>query len=165
MTTANDVNAFLTSAGATAAKFETIGTTVKGEILAAELRNQTDMKTGEVKTFPDGNPMKQIVITLQTDVHDSDEDDGTRRIFAKGQMLSAIRTAVGRAGIQIGAKLAVRFTGEEAPKTRGFSATKLYKVWYQAPVRTVAIGGDDDPLMNGDVEPPADLNDDDSEPF
>lgn len=132
----NDVNEFLMSGGVTSAKFEQIGDTLKGVIEAAEVRAQTDIKTGEVKTYRDGNVMKQLVLTIQSDQYDDDEDDGMRRVFVKGQMAQMLREAVRNAGVKgiaNGGKVGVKFVSELAPDTRGFSPTKQYQVYYVPP--------------------------------
>jgi hypothetical protein len=138
-----DVNTFLASAGAPSAKFEDIGATVTGEILDAEVRDQTNFTTNEVETWPDGKPKKQVVITLQTEEIDPeiDDDDGVRRVFAKNQMLSELRKAVGKGGIEVGGKLWIKFDSEGVAKTKGFNKPKIYKVRYQPPTKTVDLGG------------------------
>ncbi len=148
-----DVNEFLMSAGVASAKFEAIGDDVKGVIEATEIRSQTDIQTGEVLTWNDGNPRKQIVITLQTTQYDSDEDDGMRRVYVKGQMQGALREAVKKAGehgIGVGGKLAVKYIADGEQKTRGFNAPKVYQVWYQAPPAEVLSVDDDSPLDDSD---------------
>lgn len=153
----NEANDFLMSAGVPAAKFPTVGTTVKGVILSAEVRDQTDMQTGAVLTFPDGNPRKQLVITLETDERDesNDLDDGMRRVFAKAEMLKAIRdVARPYRGILPGGKLAIKYTGDKQPTQRGFNPAKLYRAWYEPPsAPTIAIPDDGELGDDGDVSP------------
>ncbi len=118
--------------GAPGFKFDAIGATVKGIVTLKETMQQRDIKTGVPKTYDDGNPMMQLVVTLQTDLRDDtlDDDDGTRRIFAKGAMLVAIRDAVKEAKLDtlgIGDELTVRYTGDGVAKTRGFNPPKEYR--------------------------------------
>src|SRR5688572_20587636 len=80
----NDVNDFLFASGAKSASFENLNDAVEGEIVSAELRQQTDIETGTPLTFPDGKPRMQLVVTLQTKLHESDDDDGLRTVYAKG---------------------------------------------------------------------------------
>ena len=134
------------------AKFETVGDTVKGTILDAQVRQQTDISTGELLTWDDGKPKQQLVITLQTDIREDvvigeDPDDGRRRIYVKGStkaesksMTVAVRDALRTAGAQrldIGATLAVRYTGDGVATTRGFTAPKQYAAKYEPPVKPV----------------------------
>lgn len=127
------VDDFLTGGSrAPSAKFPTVGTTIKGVVLGKEMQQQRDIATGEPKTWADGNPQMQAVITLQTDERDAsiEDDDGQRRVFAKGNMVAAIRDAVKDAGkkqLDIGDELAVKYVGDGEAKTRGFSPPKLFK--------------------------------------
>jgi len=152
----NEVEDFLSAGGVRSARFENIGDMIKGIICEPPtLRDQTDMKTGEVKRFNDGNPMKQVVITIITEplLHEDDDDDGLRRIYVKSQMTQAMREALKKAKVRgpaEGGKIAVKFIGEKPPETRGFSPTKQYQVWYEDPPKRLDMG---DPLSD---EPPAD---------
>jgi hypothetical protein len=123
----------------TAAKFEQFGDKHAGRIVAIDQRQQTDPKTGQVKTFNDGSPQMQWVITLE-------EAGQAVALFAKGgrftpakgtgeSMLSAIGTAVrtaGAASLDVGGQLAVAFTGESEAKP-GLNPAKLYAAQYQPP--------------------------------
>jgi hypothetical protein len=133
-----DANDLLLSGGVPAAKFETIGTVVKGVIVAADVTQQTDISTGQPKNWPDGNPMMQVVVTLQTDQRDAnvDDDDGTRRLFVRGQMQAAVRDALRKAGakLEVGGTLAVQYEADEPAKQRGFNPKKLYRAEYAAPL-------------------------------
>lgn len=153
----DEANAFLLGGGSVpSAKFENVGDTVEGIIVAYDLRNETDLATGQVKTFDDGQPRKQLVITLQTDERDEsiEDDDGTRRIYAKIAMRNAIADATRQhGGIREGGKLAVKYTGQDAPKRRGYSGQKRYKAWYEPPA------------MNLDDLPGGNAEDDDDAPF
>lgn len=133
-----DHNDFLFQAGGKSFKFENLGDTVKGEVISAEVRQQTSMD-GELLTWQDGSPRKQLVIGLQTDERDNDDDDGVRMIYAKGgkydigkgegqSMRDAIAAAVkveGESRLEVGDELAVSYTGSSVPK-RGYSPAKLY---------------------------------------
>ena len=137
-----DPNEFLLQGGVPAAKFDSIGVMIKGTVASAVVTSQTDFQTGEILTWKDGSPRKQLVITLETDEADPEMegDDGARRIYAKGQMLNAIRQAVRQhGGITDGGQLAVKFVKEEPSKTRGFNPTKVYKAWYEPPTKKTAI--------------------------
>lgn len=124
--------------GAPSAKFPTPGTTVGGRITEKPtVEQQRDIKTGEKKFWNDGNPMMQLVVTVQTDLRDPeiDEDDGRRRLFVKGQMKQAIADAVrttGARGLEIGGTLTVTYTHDGQVTQRGFSAPKQYRAEYVA---------------------------------
>lgn len=136
---ANDV---LQGGGAPVAKFPLgkFGHTVKGTVVEAKVTQQTDLK-GVPKTFASGDPMKQIVLTIQTEERDPEitDDDGQRRVFIKGQMVAAVRTAIqaaGAKGLDTGGSIAIQYTSDKASETVGFSPAKQYVAQYKAPVAT-----------------------------
>ena len=145
MTIDPGANDLLTRSGAPSAKFPVIGTTCKGTVLGAEKTQQTDID-GNLLTWDNGEPRWQVVITVQTDDRDPDieGDTGERRIFAKGQMLNAIKQALRDAkvtGLEVGGTIAVQYVadGERKP---GKSAPKQYVAQYK-PAPAVALGGGD----------------------
>lgn len=156
MNTAED---FLFGGGGKSAKFETLGDMVVGIIESCEVSQQTSMEDNTPLTWPDGSPRNQLVITLQTDERDGEDDDGVRRVFAKGgkwevakgdgtSMKDAIADAVRKAGaksLDTGARLTVAFTGLGKSKNRGYSAPKLYKAKYEPPKQSIS----EDALFNG----------------
>lgn len=122
--------------GAPAAKFDKIGATYEGQILAVEKRPVTDMTTGAVKTYDNGDTIYQFVFTIQTDLREHADDDGQRRIFAKNKCLAAIREAIkksGHKGSTIGGRIKVQHHAVEPPKTRGFSPAKLFRAAFTPP--------------------------------
>lgn len=124
--------------GAPSAKFPAFGTVVGGRITERPtVEQQRDIKSGEKKFWGDGNPMMQLVVTVQTDQRDPevDEDDGRRRLFVKSHMKQAIADAVraaGAKGLEVGGILTVTYTGDGAVTQRGFNAPKLYTAQYVA---------------------------------
>lgn len=135
--TTDNLEGFLSGGGAPAAKFVDHGATIKGTITSAELRQQTDLD-GKPKTWDDGNPRMQIVVTLATDERDNsiDNDDGSRRVFVRGEMLKALRAALKQADvktIEVGGTLAVRYVSDGSPSRAGFNAPKLYNAQYKPP--------------------------------
>ncbi len=120
------------SSGTPAAKFETVGAVCKGVILSAEMAQQRDMKTGQPKFWPDGNPCTMILITLQTQDRspDIEDDNGHRRLYVKkpSAMLAAIAKALGKTKLSqaIGGTLAVKYTGDGEASQRGFNKPKLF---------------------------------------
>lgn len=124
--------------GAPAAKFPTVGTVIKGKVLGQKKQQSKDMATGELKVWDDGTPVWEIVFTLQTDDRDPDieDDDGSRRLFARGQMLKAIGGAIREAKWSrslVGGTLAVKYDHDGQATKRGFSAPKVYKARFEAP--------------------------------
>lgn len=124
--------------GSPAAKFPTVGTVIKGKVLGQKKQQSKDMATGELKVWDDGTPVWEIVFTLQTDDRDPDieDDDGSRRLFARGQMLKAIGQAIREAKWSrslVGGVLAVKYDHDGQASKRGFSAPKVYKARFEAP--------------------------------
>jgi Ca2+-binding RTX toxin-like protein len=123
--------------GPPAFKFDNVGDTAKGRITNLATSQVTDFKTGEPKFYNDGNPIMQIVITVQP-------DDGEEfRIFVKPKAKIAIREAVqaaGADGLEAGGMIALQFSGNEAPSQAGLSPTKLFTAQYKAPVAAIPSG-------------------------
>ena len=148
----SDYNQFLMAEGGKSFPFEKIDDVVIGKVVSAQVAQQTDVKTGEKIFWADGSPRNQLVITLQTDLKTSDDDDGVRLIYAKGgkfdvehgsglSMKDAIAKAVrdgGGNGIEPGDELAVAYTGEGVRKNRAFNAPKLYEASWKRPAQSVS---------------------------
>lgn len=146
-----DVDKFLFGGGGKAAKFEAVGDTVEGKITDVQVSQQTSMEDNMPLTWPDGQPRMQLVITLQTTLRDDPDDDGIRKLYAKGgkyevsegtgtSMKDAIADAVKKAGarsIDQGGTLKIGHSGMGKKTNRGFSAPKLYRAVYSAPVASV----------------------------
>lgn len=138
MTTPMSANDFLMSGGgAPSAKFPTVGTTIGGAITEQPVvQQQRDPKDGSPKYWNDGNPMMQLVVTVQTDQRDPGvaEDDGRRRIFVKGQMKTAIQDAVKQAngrGLEVGGVLSVTYVRDGEKSNPAFNAPKVYQATYK----------------------------------
>jgi hypothetical protein len=133
-----DPNAFLMGGGSASAKFEEYGDTVTGTICEApEVRQQTDISTGQPVHWPSGDPKMQLIVTLQTTLRDDPDDDGKRRVYVKGKSLTeAVREAVrqtGAKGLELGGTLTVTYTGDGVASQRGFNPPKLYTATYARP--------------------------------
>lgn len=139
MTTPMNADDFLMSGGgAPSAKFPVIGTTVSGPITEKPIvQQQRDPKDGSPKVWNDGNPMMQLVVTVQSGQNDPAvaDDDGRRRIFVKGQMKTAIQDAVrtvGARGLEVGGVLSVTYVRDGEKSNPAFSAPKQYTASYTA---------------------------------
>lgn len=147
MATAIDPNAFLMGSGIASAfnKESVLGSVVGGIITEMEVKQQTDIMDGSPKTWDNGDPQMQLVITIQTDgIAITDDDDGKRRFYVKGSktagsksmhdaVLSAVK-ASGAKALEIGGHLKVKFTGTEPAKTRNLSDSKLWAAKYVPPI-------------------------------
>lgn len=130
-----DIDDLFASGGAPALKFPTVGTTHIGTITGLEARQQRDFEKNELVTWDNGEPKMELVVTMR------DVDGNEGRLFAKAQMLSAIRDAVRVAGCkkpEIGGQLAVSYTHDGENKNPKFNPPKMYQVAYEPPAVAAA---------------------------
>jgi hypothetical protein len=147
-TTAEQIEQFF-QGGAAAAKFpdREYGTVIGGEIVAdPRMQQQRDYTTGDPITYQDGNPAMQMVIVVQTSLHDPSipEDDGQRAFYVKGQMRQAIGEALKKAGATAprrGGKLWLKYI-EDKPTTlrngKPGNPQKIYAAKYEPPAQAAA---------------------------
>ncbi len=139
--------------GGKAFSFEEIGDRVDGIIRLIERRQQRSFDGGAPLTWDDGSPRLLTYVELETDLRDSDDDDGVRALYAKGgrnfepaegsgtSMEVAIAEAAKNAGLKSideGARLQVVFSGRAKPSTRGFQPAKLFTAKLEAPKASVS---------------------------
>jgi hypothetical protein len=113
----------------------------EGEIVALEKKQATTYDadnpgTGEPRFWPDGNPMMQGWITLQTDVRDDDDDDGRRvMVLDSKNKRTAVQNAVKASGqkIELGGRLKVEYYGRDPKGKNPDNLPKLYRAWYTPP--------------------------------
>ncbi|TDE20855.1 hypothetical protein E1295_47015, partial [Nonomuraea mesophila] len=121
------------------------GTALTGTVTATPtVEQQRDLDTGKLKFWDsDGKPMMQLVVTLQTDLRDPEmhDDSGLRKLYVKGNMLAAIRTAVraaGAKGLEPGGTLTVTYVSDGEQKKAGKNPPKIYTAVYVAPAAAAA---------------------------
>lgn len=134
-----DIDSFLhRGGGAPGAKFEKVGDHCTGTVVSYETTQQRDME-GNPKEYGDGNPMMQLVVTVQTeDV--SEDDDGKRRIFLKGSKsnadtgLGALTAALDKANAPLrpGGTLSIEYVGD-GPRKGSMRPPKNYRAAYSPP--------------------------------
>lgn len=148
-----DANDLLTGGGAPSAKFPTVGTVVKGEVVDFRTQQQREIGSGNPKFYNDGKPMLQVVVLVQTDERDAEieDDDGIRAVYLKGQLLAAAREATRKhRGLAVGGRIGVKYYADGDAPQRGFNPQKLYKVEYAPPAASIDLdsaGGGDEPLI------------------
>ena len=148
----DDVNDFLMGNGAKAFPFENLGDKVSGQIVEMKKQQQTDMQTGEPVFWNNGDPKMMLRITLQTDLQDSEDDEGLRSVYLRGgnpvavkgsgtSSLVAVKDAVRRSGapdgIQPGGILTLEFSGYGQAANKGFNPPKLYLASYRPPIASI----------------------------
>lgn len=136
MSTPINADSFLMGGGgAPSAKFPALGTSYTGRITEKPaVEQQRDFNSGDPKFWNDGNPMMQLVVTVQTEMRDPsvEDDDGRRRFFVKGQLKNAVADAVrksGGRGLEVGGRLTVTYT-HDGEKKGNLNAPKQYRVEY-----------------------------------
>jgi hypothetical protein len=113
------------------------GGLVQGKVI----RNQTE-PSGKVRTWDDGSPRKELVLTLQTSERNDPEDDGVRQLPINSDKVRALREALKAAGakdVAIGSWVYVAWTGDK-PTTKG-QPQKLFNALYAPPGQPDPMGG------------------------
>lgn len=164
MTAAEEAETFFTG-GAKTAKFEdrAYGTVIGGEIVAdPEVRQQRDYETDELMFYPDGKPMPMMLVTVQAQPA-TDDDDGQRTLYIKGQLKSAVGDALRKVGAKApkrGGRLWVKYLSDE-PVTlkngkRG-NDKKIHAAKYEPPAAVAADGfyAEASPAAGRDTSPVA----------
>ena len=101
MTTMQETNDLLMGGGGSkAAAFNAIGDSVTGFVVALDSRQATVIGSASPAFWPDGNKKMVSIITLQTEEHDDEEDDGQRAVWVPipSQIRTVIADAVRKAG-------------------------------------------------------------------
>lgn len=108
-----------------------VGDTVSGTVLDSEVRQSRDFDDNKLEFWDDNSPRLQLVINVQTDIHDDEDDDGVRSVYVKwwGSQRKALLTAVKDAGINDlapGDTFTASYIGDGEQTDRKKSAPKLY---------------------------------------
>lgn len=140
----HDVSSEFLFGGKPSASFDQPGDSVSGTITKPTERvQQKNFDSGELETWPDGQPKYQLIVSLSTDQRDPTDpsDDGERRLFIASKLQrQAIAAAVKKAGasaLEVGGKLTVTYTGDgermiKNGRPSGFPP-KLYSATYIRP--------------------------------
>lgn len=128
--------------GAPSFKFTKPGDSVTGKITDLQVVQQraySPTGLGELKTWPSGDPMMQLNVTLQTTLRDPviDDDDGKRRVYIDGRRIrEAVKEAfskVGKDGLDVGGTYTQTFTGYDPDSKNPANPAKVYEVVYAPP--------------------------------
>ena len=87
----------LFSSSSPSARFEKPGDKIEGVVVGISTLQDRDFSTKEPLTWPDGKPKMMLVLELQTQLKDSDEDDGLRSVWCRGNIHTAVKDAVRKA--------------------------------------------------------------------
>jgi uncharacterized protein YbjT (DUF2867 family) len=101
-------------------KFDQIGATITGTVTSVVKKEDRDLN-GELRTWPDGNAKHVFVFTLDTTA-------GEQSVWARGQMVTAIRDAATTAKVKtiVGTRLSIKYT-ENGEAKKGQHPAKIYK--------------------------------------
>ncbi|OII61152.1 hypothetical protein BJP40_06395 [Streptomyces sp. CC53] len=132
---------------------------------------QRDFDTGDLLTWPDGNPKWQWRVDLQTELREAPDDDGMRSVYLKFRSKAAVVNAVKAAGVkrmERGGRLTLTYTsndhsqphrtkpeygcGPQCQQGRGYPA-KNYEAKYEPPQQGLMDSGPD-PWAGMNVSPP-----------
>lgn len=148
----HDVSSEFLFGGKPSASFDQPGDSVSGTITKPTERvQQKNFDSGELETWPDGQPKYQLIVSLSTDQRDPTDpsDDGERRLFIASKLQrQAIAAAVKKAGasaLEVGGKLTVTYTGDgermiKNGRPSGFPP-KLYSASYVRPADVTLTQG------------------------
>lgn len=144
----------LLEGGAPGQLFPTVGYKWGGTLLSAESGQKTNMETGEPKTWADGKPQMQVILTLQGEPTgfkyegqqyekvELQDDDGIRRLFLSGNKLKALKDALrtAKSKLEIGGYFEMtREKDGEAPK-KGYARRQNFSgVWTPAAQNAHAV--------------------------
>jgi hypothetical protein len=130
-TDVDDINDFL-SGGVPGAGFDAIGDKWVGIVVDFEKVQQTDYDTGVPVTWDDGTPKMMLHVDIQTDVRDEEivGDDGVRRLYVRGNMLTKFKSALRAAKMRMdrGVEVTVAYIADGDPPKKGMNPPKLYDV-------------------------------------
>jgi hypothetical protein len=113
---------------------------------------------GPQKFWPDGNPVENLWITLQTNVRVDQEDDGRRILVLDSKnKLEAVQNAVREAGVSFekGGRLAIEWYGLDPNGKNPDNPPKLYRARYQGPTLDSALGQQAPPTQAAYGQAPA----------
>lgn len=105
-----------------------------GVVLSKAMTQRTNMQSGQPEFWPNNQPKMQLAVVLQTAERADPQDDGKRTLYVKSHMVKAVKAALQTAGVgdlEIGGLLLVAWIDEQASKTPGFGAAKLFAAQYQ----------------------------------
>jgi hypothetical protein len=141
--------------GVKPAQFPQLGATASGKILDMVQTQQTTPQ-GELKTWQDGSPAMQLVITIQTTERDDADDDGKRTLYVKGQMKAVFGDALKRGAVKqldIGGTVTVTYVADGERTNPAFSPPKQYAVQYVPPNASAGFLGGGNGVATATAEP------------
>lgn len=138
----------LGKSGPPAAKFTNIGDEIEGTLVEKDTQHKTEYNKNPnaekvFKYFKSGDPVIELILTLQTDQTDPtiEGDKGVRRVFVSYAMQQELQRAVAEAGIKrslpLGSHIKIKHT-HTSPSMGGGQDRKEYKIVVKAPADIIA---------------------------
>lgn len=112
------------------------GTPRGGQIIDKKITNQTKLGTNEIIKWENGDPRKQMELTLQTAERADPQDDGRRRMFIKGDLPRATKAAMKPHGVndvEIGGWFYAAWVSEKPASRPGYNDAKVFNAVYAPP--------------------------------
>lgn len=116
-----------------------IGDSLEGTVISSTVQQATDIDTRELKFYPDGNPVTDLVLTVKSNLRDRsiEDDDGSRRFFMRwaGPNVAALKAATNKAGdkfVREGSWIRITVTGF-GPTSGAKQPPKEYSFEYRQP--------------------------------
>lgn len=123
-----------TAPAAPSLKFAEIGTTHEGTLISSQVRMVKKYKSSEIDCYEDGRPKRQLHLILNINGEE-------HSLWAKGQMLTALREALEENKLEAGGTIKVRYEREE-PTSDGKYMRKVYLVKWTPPAAPIAQADD-----------------------
>lgn len=151
-------NAWDLGGGGESFPFDNVGDEIEGYIQDVTERQSTDVQTGEPTWWDKEHtrPKMVTIVTLQTSLKDSPQDDGMRNVTLAGSkkpesksrmaaVFGAVKAATGGTALQYNAWLKMKYVGD-GPRTKvGFNPPKYFEAWYRPPVHDLENGANAQP--------------------
>ena len=106
---------------------------------------------GAQKFWPDGNPVKYLWLTVQTGVHEDQDDDGRRVIVLDSKnKADAVKAAVAESGADFakGGRLILEWYGNDPNGKNPDNPPKLYRALWTGPTFNSALAGPPTPAAS-----------------
>ncbi len=130
---------FLEQSSMPAVKFPNVGDEIEGDIIGARVGYQRKFGSGEVDTWDNGEPKKQLQIDLRT-------AEGDMRLYCKPACRAAISEAVKASGGRLsdGGRLKVRRVEDGQASQAGFNPPQQFKAKHTPKVADTSVDDLDD---------------------
>jgi hypothetical protein len=132
-----------------------LGTPRGGQIMDKKITDQTKLGTNEIIRWPNGEPRKQMELTLQTAERADPQDDGRRRMFIKGDLPRASREAMKTSNardLEIGGWFYAAWVSSKKATQPGFNDQKVFSAVYAPPGAPDPMAGQ--PAYTASAPPP-----------